>query len=132
MHSDDEGRNWVFDRWVVTSEKVCFTDRYNPGANRVLGQTGDVVSLGSGDFTCFVEPDGEFIYLFYNVIDIDLRSGLWQDCKVCVARTRKREDGIMGDFVKYYDGAFSEAGNFGKETPVASRSWHPHVCISFR
>ena len=44
-----------------------------------------------------------------------------------VARTRKRTDGIMGDFVKYYDGAFCEAGNFGKETKLFDNAWHPRV-----
>ena len=41
--------------------------------------------------------------------------------------TRKRCDGVMGDFVKYYDGAFCEAGNLGKETPIALAGWHPRV-----
>ena len=33
----------------------------------------------------------------------------------------------MGDFVKYYDGSFSESGIFGKETPVMMDAWHPRV-----
>ena len=33
----------------------------------------------------------------------------------------------MGDFVKYYDGAFGEPGNFGKESPVFCNSWHTRV-----
>ena len=46
------------------------------------------------------------------------------------ARTRKRCDGVMGDFVKYYDGAFCEAGNLGKETPLLTSVWHPRVVYS--
>ena len=33
----------------------------------------------------------------------------------------------MGDFVKYYNGAFSEAGNLGKESPIVLAGWHPRV-----
>ena len=44
-----------------------------------------------------------------------------------MARTRKRDDGIMGDFVKYYDGAFCEPGNFGKETPIIENAWHTKI-----
>ena len=36
----------------------------------------------------------------------------------------------MGDFVKYYDGAFCEAGNFGKETPIVRNAWHARVAYS--
>ena len=53
--------------------------------------------------------------------------GVWDGCDVYVARTRKRTDGIMGDFVKFYDGSFCEAGNLGRETPVVLNAWHPRV-----
>ena len=33
----------------------------------------------------------------------------------------------MGDFVKYYNGTFCEAGNLGKETPIVLAGWHPRV-----
>jgi hypothetical protein len=36
----------------------------------------------------------------------------------------------MGDFVKYYNGTFGEAGNFGKETAIVKYSWHPRVTYS--
>jgi hypothetical protein len=36
----------------------------------------------------------------------------------------------MGDFVKYYDGSFCEAGNFGKETAIVRFAWHPRVTYS--
>lgn len=127
MHSDDEGRNWVFDRWVLTAEKPCFTECYSPDAGLVKGQPAGKISLGSGDFSLFVEPDGDYMYLFYNIIRVDMDKGVWDGCDVYVARTRKRTDGIMGDFVKYYDGAFCEAGNLGRETPVVLNAWHPRV-----
>lgn len=130
MHSDDEGKNWTFDRWVLTGEDVNFTEKYNPGAGKVIGQKSGKICLGSGDFSLFVEPDGEYMYIFYNKIYQDTEKAQWEGCDVFVARTRKRTDGIMGDFVKYYDGAFCEAGNFGKETAIAIRSWHPRVLYS--
>lgn len=130
MHSDDEGRNWTFDRWVLTAEKVCFTETYHPEEGRMLGQPMGRVSLGSGDFSLYVEPEGEYIYVFYGIIEVNTDKGVWEACNMYAARTRKRDDGVMGDFVKYYDGAFCEAGNFGKETPLLHSIWHPRVAYS--
>ena len=127
MHSDDEGRTWVFDRWVLTSEEVCFTQLYDPGAGRARGQAPGRICLGSGDFSLFAEPEGEYIYLVYNKIYVNTDTSAWEDCNVYMARTRKRSDGIIGDFVKYYEGSFCEPGNFGRETPVARGSWHPRL-----
>lgn len=130
MHSDDEGRTWTFDRWVLTAESVCFTEMYNPGAGIALGQKNGVVCLGSGDFTIYVEPDGDYIYIFYTMISLDNTTGSWKKCDAYVARTRKRTDGTMGDFVKYYDGSFCEAGNLGKETPIIKDAWHARAVYS--
>ncbi len=127
MHSDDEGRNWSFDRWVLTSEEVCFTEMYNPGAGNALGQKAGNVSLGSGDFSLYVEPDGEYMYIFYNIVRVDTNLSRWTNCDTYVARTRKRSDGVMGDFVKYYNGAFCEPGNLGKETAIIHNSWHTRI-----
>ena len=54
----------------------------------------------------------------------------WQRLDTFVARTHKRTDGLMGDFVKYYNGSFCEAGNFGKETPIMRNAWHARVAYS--
>ena len=54
----------------------------------------------------------------------------WKSCDAYVARCRKRTDGTMGDFVKYYDGSFCEAGNLGKETVILKDAWHPRVVYS--
>ena len=130
MHSDDEGKNWTFDRWVLTGEDVNFTRRYNPGAGNVLGQEEGLICFGSGDFSVYIEPDGEYIYMFYNKTYYDMATEKWTGCHTYVARSRKRADGVMGDFVKYYDGAFCEAGNFGRETLVVENAWHPSVAYS--
>lgn len=127
MHSDDEGKTWTFDRWVVTGERVCFTEKYNPGAGNVIGQKAGQIYLGSGDFSLFVEPEGEYMYIFYNIAHLDMNEGVWLGCDTYAARTRKRTDGVLGDFVKYYNGSFCEPGNLGKETPVALDAWHSRV-----
>lgn len=131
MHSDDEGRNWTFDRWMLTAEEPCFTEKYNPGAGNMIGQKTGIIGFGSGDFSLFTEPDSEYIYLFYTIVRADMNTGCWTDCDAYVARTRKRSDGVMGDFVKYYNGSFCEPGNFGKETAICSNCWHPRV-LSFK
>ena len=130
MHSDDEGKNWTFDRWVLTANTVSLTESYNPMDNCVVGQKMGRLCLGSGDFSIYVEPDGEYIYLFYSMIYVNTETGVWEDCDGYVARTRKRTDGVMGDFVKYYNGAFCEAGNLGKESIVVPNAWHPRVVYS--
>ncbi|MBQ9940841.1 MAG: hypothetical protein IJO74_04810 [Clostridia bacterium] len=127
MHSDDEGKSWTFDRWVITGNNVCFTENYNPNGDCAIGQKSGVVNLGSGDFSLFVEPDGEFMYIVYNMVIVDVPTGVWLSCDTYIARTRKRTDGVMGDFVKYYEGSFCEAGNLGRETKIASNTWHSRI-----
>ncbi len=128
MHSDDQGKTWDFDRWVVTAETVCFTSEYNPGAGVMVGQPAGLISLGSGDFTTYV--DDEYIYLIYDIIKLDMATGRFCECDAYMARTRRRDDGVMGDFVKYYGGKFCEPGNFGRETPVVRGAWHARMAWS--
>ena len=130
MHSDNEGKHWTFDRWVLTAEKPCFTEAYNPAGDIAIGQKMGKVMLGSGDFSLYVEPDGEYIYIFYDITTVDTDKGVWDSCDTYVARTRKRDDGLMGDFVKYYNGSFCEAGNMGKETPIIKDAWHTRVAYA--
>jgi hypothetical protein len=134
MHSNDEGKTWFFDRWVLSAEEVSFTANYVPDGQNVIGQQGNIIRFGSGDFSMYTEPDGDYIYLFYNIITMDIsqrsNADAWQSCDAYVARCRKRADGTMGDFVKYYDGAFCEAGNLGKESAILKNAWHPRVVYS--
>ena len=37
------------------------------------------------------------------------------------------DNGLIGDFVKYYNGSFSTAGNLGKESPILKNVWHARV-----
>lgn len=134
MHSDDEGRTWTFDRWVLTAYEPSLTTRYNPDAGNVRGQAGDIVRFGSGDFCLFADTKGEYLYLLYDIITMDVGKSTvqeaWLGCDAHIARARIREDGIMGDFVKYYDGVFSEAGNLGRESAILRDAWHPRVAYS--
>ncbi len=127
MHSDDEGRTWSFDHWVLTAEQPCFTERYVPGAGAAPGQRFGDITLGSGDFSLYVEPNGEYMYIFYNIIHFDMARVAWNGCHVYAARARKRSDGMFGGFVKYYDGSFCESGTMGRETPIVLNAWHPRV-----
>ena len=130
MHSDDEGRSWSFDRWVLTAHTPCFTEYYNPGAGVAKGQPRGSISLGSGDFSCFCDLDGGYIYLLYTIIRVNTESRKWESCDAYLARTPIRGDGLMGDFVKYYEGSFCEAGNLGRETAIARGTWHPRMVWS--
>ena len=130
MHSDDEGRTWDFDRWIISSENVCFSEKYIPGGINVIGQKFGEISLGSGDFSIYINYKDGFIYLFYNILKFDMESNLLKACDTYLARTRIRDDGVMGDFVKYYNGNFTEAGNFGKESIIIPNSWHSKVVYS--
>jgi hypothetical protein len=130
MHSDDEGKTWNFDRWVLTGEQVCFTENYNPNGDIAQGQKNGRISLSSGDFSLFVNPNDDYMYLIYNIIHVNTIDRKWEDCHTYIARARKRTDGTMSDFVKYYEGSFCEAGNLGKETPIALNSWHARVVYS--
>lgn len=125
MHSDDEGRTWSFDRWVLSAETVCFSQKYNPNQDVMIGQPLPSIRLGSGDFSMYIDED--YLYIFYNIIQVNLKSKITEKIDVYVARSRRREDGVIGDFVKYYNGAFCEAGNFGKETPIVLDAWHAKV-----
>lgn len=132
MHSDDEGKTWTFDRWVLSGDNVCFTEKYNPDPQNVniIGQKEGVIALGSGDFSFYVDHKEGYFYIFYNVVRVDMIKGGWDGCDVYVARSRLREDGAFGDFVKYYNGAFCEAGNLGRETAIVKNSWHARAVYS--
>lgn len=128
MHSDDEGKNWTFDRWVLTANEPAFTQIFKPEeAGVAIGQAAGEMKMGSGDFTLFVNPNDEYMYLVYNIARVNTDECEWKSLDTYIARTRKRDDGIMGDFVKLYNGEWCEAGNFGKESIIANNAWHSKI-----
>ena len=128
MHSDDEGKNWTFDRWVLTAEQPAFTQIFKPEeAGVAIGQAAGDMTMGSGDFTLFDNPNDEYLYLVYNIAQVNTDECRWKSIDTYIARTRKRDDGIMGDFVKLYNGEWCEAGNFGKESIIANNAWHSKI-----
>ncbi len=64
--------------------------------------------MGCGDFSCYVEEDGDYIYLFYNMLKENLEKDKIEDIDVYVARSRKRFDGMMGDFVNIITEVFAK------------------------
>ena len=127
MHSDDEGRTWNFDRWVITSRAVCFSEYYNPDGVNVVGQKKGITCLGAGDFSLFVDRKNKYLYILYNLLDYDSEKDEWISCDLYVARAEMLDNGLIGDFVKYYNGSFSTAGNLGKESPILKNVWHARV-----
>ena len=132
------GSVWPFGLYIcpVTHRFFCLfhnetgwngTSEYDPGRGVAKGPDRGVISLGSGDFSVYVCHGDGFIYLFYNIIRFDMDRAEWKSCDVYAARSRIRTDGVFGDFVKYYGGAFREAGNLGMESALASNSWHPRI-----
>ncbi len=130
MHSDDLGQSWDFDRWIMTSHEVCYSELYRPDGITTGGQPQGDICCGCGDFSIFVEPDDDYIYLFYNLLYHNTDKKCWSDLGVYVSRTEKRTDGIMGDFSNYYNGSFCEPGNLGKASKIADDAWHPRVIYS--
>lgn len=130
MHSDDQGKTWDFDRWVLTSFETCYTTLYRPDGLRDGGQEEGIICLGAGDFTIFVSPKGDYLYIYYTMLHYDMHAKKIIASDAYVARTAIREDGRIGDFVKWNGQAFDEPGNMGKEQPIILDAWHPHVVYS--
>lgn len=124
MYSDDEGKNWFFDRWVLTGNKICFTEVYNPGCTNTIGQKGDIINLGSGDFSTYVDRENGYIYILYNMLEVNIKSGVFCSCNVYCARAEILDNGLIGGFVKFYNGSFCSSGDMGRESAVLKNVWH--------
>lgn len=130
MHSDDQGRTWDFNRWVLTSYEICYTELYRPDGLMDGGQKEGIICLGAGDFSIFVAPDEKYLYIFYTMLRYDMTLKNIISSDVYVARTEIREDGRIGDFIKFYNGQFCQPGNMGKEEIIVQDAWHPHIVYS--
>lgn len=118
MTSCDYGRSWDFKGWVITANTVSWTDEYKPDGICFQGQTHDIISLGAGDFSLFINEDDGFFYIFYSQIYWSMKDKNVVNDKIYVARSPISEKGMSGTWKKYHRGNFSEPGNGGKETEI--------------
>jgi hypothetical protein len=126
MVSDDQGRTWDFKGWILTAHQPSWTNRYKPDAVEG-GQDSDLVFLGAGDHSLFVNLQDGYMYLFYGQIAYDLKTNTARKDYVYVARATIESKGLPGAWNKYFEGSFSEPGNMGKETAILEGGAVPNV-----
>lgn len=86
------------------------------------------LAQGVGEPTVCVDATGEYLYCYY----VEWSNRLKRGVQICVARCPIETAGVPGSWQKYHDGAFSEPGLGGHETPVISAglkadTYNPHV-----
>ena len=62
MSSKDKGYSWDFDGWVITTNRVSWTEKYKPEPHLGQGQPIDNFSLGAGDFSVYINEKDGFFY----------------------------------------------------------------------
>lgn len=123
MVSRDYGRSWDFAGWIVTSPEPCWTTAFQP-EGMTGGQDPDMRCLGAGDMTLFVNEQDEHLYIYFT------KTCLGSGSAIYCARAPLASNGVPGAWVKYYNGAFSEPGNMGQESPVCLNACEPCVIYS--
>lgn len=118
MTSSDYGKNWDFKGWIITANTVSWTQNYKPDQIFFPGQSEDIVSLGAGDFSLFVNDDDGFFYIFYTQIYWSMKDKQVVKDRIYVARSPVSGKGMPGTWKKYYKGSFSEPGNGGRESEI--------------
>ena len=126
MVSGDRGQTWDFKGWIITSHEPAWTNRYRPDRMKG-GQDTDVVLLGAGDHSLFVNSRDGYMYIFYGQTAHDLKTNSARRDYVYVARAPIESKGLPGEWQKYFEGSFSEPGNMGKETAVLEGGAEPNV-----
>jgi hypothetical protein len=130
MVSSDQGRTWDFKGWIITSHEPSWTNRYRPDGVKE-GQDSQVVILGAGDHSLFVNSQDGYMYIFYGQIAYDLKTNSTRRDDVYVVRAPIESKGIIpGAWKKYFEGSFSEPGNMGKETAVLEGGAEPNVAYN--
>jgi len=74
------------------------------------------MSQGVGDPSVCIDADGEHLLCMYNEHSNRLKAG--RGVQLCVARAPLSSAGLPGSWTKFYQGAFSEPGLGGHDTPV--------------
>lgn len=129
MHSDDRGRTWRFQGWIITAAEPCYTTQFRPDGLTTGGQPAGVINLGAGDLSVFHQPDERMLYCFYTMIRYDMGTRQVVSDEVFVARAEVLATGELGDFRKYHAGQFSTPGNGGAGTAVMRDGMEP--CVAF-
>ena len=127
MTSNDAGKNWDFEGWVLSANEVCYTTAYRPDGLTTGGQSSDIVSLGAGDNSLYVDTAIGYLYMFYTISNFSMSQDTLIRDGIYVARASIDSKGMPGSWYKYYNGAFTEPGNMGKETPVLTNAVIPSV-----
>jgi hypothetical protein len=115
--STNEGRTWDFKGWIITSHYPCWTTRYRP-EHLKGGQGSEIVYLGAGDFSLFVNHHDGYMYIFYTQVRHNMVTRKGAGSSIYIARSPITAKGLPGTWKKYFDGSFSQPGNMGQESPV--------------
>jgi hypothetical protein len=128
MVSNDQGRNWDFKGWIITSHEPCWTSSYRPDGLK-NGQDSNVVFLGAGDSSLFVNSQDRYMYIFYTQMSWSMKTKETLMDYIHVARASVDSKGMPGTWKKYFEGSFSEPGNMGKESAVLEDGAEP--CVAY-
>ena len=126
MVSEDQGKNFRFFKWIITSDKPSCTDLYMPDGVTKCQPSG-VVSLGTGDFSVFQDRRGGYIYLTFTEHFFNMDTQEIDVTKAYIARSKIDEDGSFGPFYKLHDGKFNTPGNKGAATPIVTDAIEPYI-----
>lgn len=127
MISDDYGKTWDFAGWILTSSKRCWTDEYNADMLDV-GQSGQSICLGCGDFSVWPDEQSQYLYLFYTQHTVyRWNTGCIED-QVFVARCLFRDLDDPSAWRKYDGDGFRAFGNGGNDYALFSHGAVPSVC----
>lgn len=104
--STDNGATWTKQGAIVESSQPKGWEFYEGQADFGAAEPGTVS-----------DPEGEYLYLYYTEHS---RIG-GRGVQICVARAPlDPSTGVPGEFLKYYEGGFTEAALGGLDTPVLS------------
>ena len=117
MTSTNEGRTWDFKGWIITSQYPSWTTRYRPEDVKG-GQSSEIIYLGAGDFSMFVNHKDGYMYIFYTQVRYNMATRKGAGSSIYIARSPIASKGLPGTWKKYFGGSFSQPGNMGKESPV--------------
>ena len=129
MTSDDYGKHWDFQGWILTSNSPCWSDLYSADME-IPGQGTEEICLGCGDFSICEDLFHQYVYLFYTQHIVSPNNLTEIRDNIFMARCLIDQ---LDDTTKWkkYDGYdFNEEGNCGKDTIIVSGGAVPCVCWS--